>query len=163
VKGIIINMMKLIDFFIGLFSHLIPKKYKEKYFTILRSEGFMYLVFGALTTIVSYVTYAVATRIFQIGIIPADIISWVCSVAFAFVTNKLYVFKSTSNSIKNVTKEAVSFVTARLLSLGMEVGMIYVMILPVIGINDLVAKLIANIAVIIANYFLSKLIIFKKK
>ncbi|MBE6551679.1 MAG: GtrA family protein [Ruminococcaceae bacterium] len=123
----------------------------------------MYLVFGALTTIVSYVTYAVATRIFQIGIIPADIISWVCSVAFAFVTNKLYVFKSTSNSIKNVTKEAVSFVTARLLSLGMEVGMIYVMILPVIGINDLVAKLIANIAVIIANYFLSKLIIFKKK
>ena len=123
----------------------------------------MYLVFGALTTVVSYVSYAVATRLMHIDIIPADVISWICAVVFAFITNKLYVFKSTSSDKKVLLREGLSFVTARLLSLGMEVVLIYIMVLPVIGINDLVAKLIANIAVIFANYFLSKLIIFNKK
>ena len=122
----------------------------------------MYLVFGVLTTIVSYVTYAIATRLLHLGIYTSDVISWICSVTFAFVTNKLYVFKSLTKEKKAVLKEALSFYSSRLLSLGLEVAVIFILVRPPFSSNDLIAKLIGNVLVLIANYLLSKLFVFKK-
>ena len=53
-----------------------------------------YLIFGVLTTIISIASYAIFTNIFYIDILISNILSWILSVLFAFVTNKLFVFKS---------------------------------------------------------------------
>ena len=56
----------------------------------------------------------------------------------------------------------MSFIAMRLVSFGMELVLMFVTV-ALLGLNDLVMKLVINILVIIANYVFSKLVIFKKK
>ena len=82
--------------------------------------------------------------------------------AFAFWANKKYVFKSTDWSRDVLRRELIAFVTARLISLGIDLG-IKQLTVQVFHMNDLIAMLIASVVVIVANYFASKLWIFKRK
>ena len=77
-----------------------------------------YLIFGVLTTIISIASYAIFTNIFNIDILISNILSWILSVLFAFVTNKLFVFKSKNNSFKSSIVECLKFYASRLFSLG---------------------------------------------
>lgn len=123
-------------------------------------ELLLYLVFGVLTTIVNIGTYYICKKIgidYQIS----NIIAWVCSVAFAFITNKMYVFESDKTDSKTLLKELSSFFSFRLLSLAIDMGCMYVLI-EILSTNDMIAKIISNIIVVIANYIFSKLFIFKK-
>lgn len=147
------------------------KKIKE----ILRNdrirELIVYGIVGVLTTVISYVIYFAITRGVAAlkGIAPdgavlilvANIISWICSVAFAFWANKVYVFRSTKWNAQTLKKELSGFVAARLFSLGFDAGFMELVVW--LGMNDLIAKLLSNVLVIIINYFLSKFLIFKKK
>lgn len=124
-------------------------------------ELILYLVFGVLTTLVNIITFYFCKNIgiyYQIS----NIIAWVASVLFAFVTNKFYVFQSDEMDKRTLTKEISSFFGFRLLSLGIDMICMYCLI-EILFINDLVAKIISNVVVIIANYVFSKLFIFKKK
>lgn len=118
----------------------------------------MYLVFGVLTTVVNIVAYYVVADCLKINYLIANIAAWFLSVLFAYVTNRKYVFESKSDYI---LKEMISFFSARLATGALDMGFMYVavnfQILP-----DFIAKIVANIFVIIANYVLSKLFIFKK-
>jgi len=94
-------------------------------------------------------------------VLTANTVAWVLSVAFAFITNKLFVFQSKSFAAKLFWRELSTFVGARLLSLGVDsLGML--LMVNVLAWNDWLAKIIMNIIVIIMNYVLSKMIIFKK-
>ena len=125
-------------------------------------EIVMYLIFGVLTTLVNIISYYIFTRVVPLGEYISNIIAWIISVSFAFVTNKLFVFDSKSKKAKTLLKELTSFITFRLLSLGIDMGSMYVMI-SLLKFNDMIAKIIANGIVIILNYLFSKLFIFKKK
>jgi len=135
-------------------------------------EMFLYLVVGGLTTVVSYVSYFLITRIVSaMSGVPTDTVwlgtlgtafSWCAAVAFAFYPNKKYVFKSTDTSKKQLFSEIKSFVTARLLSLGVDAGMMAILMGP-LGVNDLLSKLITQIVIVVLNYFASKFWIFRKK
>ncbi len=123
-----------------------------------------YLIVGVLTTIVSLFVYYLCTAFFlnpengfQLQL--ANVIAWVISVAFAYITNRLFVFKSKE---KNIVKEATSFVGSRIISLIMDMFIMFV-IVSVLHFNDKIGKLISQIIVIVANYVLSKLFVFKKK
>ncbi len=124
-------------------------------------EVFTYLFFGGLATIVNFVSYAIAQQIFQLSMPVSNTISWICSVLFAFVTNKVWVFRSKSPSYTHLFIEFGKFVFYRIVSYGLDMG---AMILMINGLemNDYVAKIITQILVVLANYVFSKLFIFNK-
>ncbi|MDO5557051.1 MAG: GtrA family protein [Clostridia bacterium] len=132
------------------------KKMIKKY-----REVIMYGIFGVLTTVVNYLTYYLVSRLCGLGINVSNIIAWVISVAFAYITNKIWVFESKDNSITNILEEIIKFIGARVFSLLLELVIMNVFV-GIMGMNDLIIKIIANIIVIIINYVLSKFMIFKK-
>lgn len=137
------------------------KKIKELY--LKYKEIINYLVFGGLTTVVNFVTYYITARIIGIEEVTSSSISWFCSVLFAYITNKLFVFESKSNSKKEFFKEMISFFLARIASgILCDVGTFALMV-KVFNVNDIIAKIVTQIMVVIVNYVFSKLIIFKKK
>ena len=119
---------------------------------------------GGLTTVVSLGTYFICTATFldpsnSLELQMANIISWVIAVGFAYVTNRIYVFKSKE---KNYLKEVSSFVGARVFSLLLDMLTMF-LIVSVFTWNDKIGKIISQVIVTIVNYVLSKLIVFKKK
>lgn len=128
------------------------KKYKE----IIN-----YLIFGGLTTLVSIVTYALFTKLFLINYLISNVLSWIIAVLFAFITNKLFVFESKSKDKKLVTKEITNFFFFRIVSLVIEMVIMYIFV-DLLSINDLITKVIAQVIVILSNYIFSKVFVFKK-
>ena len=123
-----------------------------------------YLVVGVLTTVVSLVSfYIVRLFIFthntQLHIQIANIISWILSVLFAFITNKKYVFKSSKKG-KDKLKEMIKFYLSRLTTLVIDMLTMWILT-SIIHINDKIAKLIVQIILVILNYIFSKLFVFK--
>jgi len=131
-------------------------------------EVINYLIFGVLATAVNLGTkYLLLFTILDakepIQLQTAVIISWIVACIFAYFTNRTIVFKSES---KEVLKEAMSFVTARLITLGMEMFIMFIFVTVLELNSDLWVAfwvLVAQAVVIISNYIFSKLIIFKKK
>ena len=126
------------------------------------TELVAYLFAGVATTVVNYVVYFMATRWLGMGVMAGTWTAWVFAVAFGYAANKAFVFKTHCENTAALVKEAVSFFAMRLVSLGMETVLMFVTV-EVMGLNDLVMKLIVNLVVIIANYVFSKMFIFRKK
>ena len=125
-------------------------------------ELWNYLIVGGLTTIVSLGTYFICTTTFldpgnTIELQIANVISWIFAVAFAYVTNRIYVFKSKE---KNYLKEISSFVGSRVFSLLLDMLTMF-LIVSVFTLNDKIGKIVSQIIVTIVNYVLSKLLVFK--
>lgn len=77
-------------------------------------EPILYLVFGGFTTLINIVAYAVCKHLMGIDTIPSNAIAWVLGVAFAYVTNKIFVFESKTDTLSALLKECMSFVWCRL-------------------------------------------------
>ena len=129
------------------------KKYKEV---------LLYILFGVLTTLVNFFSYFLFYNILFIKNVPATIISWFLSVVFAYITNKLFVFESRSFNTKVVFREAITFFSARAFTGVLDVAIMFVTV-DLLLLNSTICKLASNILVILLNYILSKLWIFKKK
>ena len=125
------------------------------------TEMIAYLFAGVATTVVNYVAYFLATRVAGLGVMGGTWVAWVIAVAFGYVVNKAFVFNTHCANALALLREAVGFFAMRLVSLGMETLLMYLTV-TVLGLNDLVMKLIVNIVVIILNYVFSKLVIFRK-
>lgn len=121
----------------------------------------MYGVFGVLTTLVNIISYYILYNTLHVSNITSTCIAWILSVLFAFITNKLFVFDSKSFEMKLLLKEVSSFFTCRFLTGLLDVGIMYVAV-DLLSLNALFWKILSNVLVIIINYVLSKLIIFKK-
>ncbi len=123
-----------------------------------------YLIIGVLTTIVSLVSYYLLTitildplNVIELQI--ANIISWILSVLFAYVTNRKYVFVSKN---KNIKKEISKFVSSRLTTLFIDM-LLMALFVSILNFNDKIIKLIVQIIVIVLNYIFSKLFVFKEQ
>lgn len=127
------------------------KKYKEI---------IMYVIFGGFTTVVSFITYWVFSSPLGFSGLVSNIISWIASVTFAYVTNKLFVFDSKDTSLKKILTEALSFYGCRLFSGAVETFFIWLTV-DIFGFNSMLMKLIVSVFVVIANYFFSKIFVFK--
>ena len=143
------NMVKLLENYIEDTNHT---SWFNKYYEVLS-----YLFFGGCTTLVNILTFWVM-RLLKVGVYTSNIIAWIVSVLFAFITNKLFVFESKGNAIK----EGISFFAFRLLSLVFDMGIMYLLV-DILNWNDLLSKVLTNIFVIIINYVFSKVFIFKKR
>ena len=127
-----------------------------------------YLIIGVLTTIVNLaVKYALlftvlnASDATQLQI--AVVISWVVACIFAYITNRKIVFKSKS---RKILKEFTAFVSARIFTLILEMLIMFIFVTLLKLDSDLwvvIWPLVAQVVVIVVNYVLSKLVIFKKE
>lgn len=146
------NMIKLLDNYIKESDNT---SWYHKY-----KEVLLYLFFGGCTTLVNIVSFLIL-RYLNINLYASNVIAWLISVFFAFVTNKLFVFESDSKDIKKTFIECIYFFGCRLLSLLFDMGIMYLLV-NVLNVNEVISKIVSNIFVIIINYFFSKLIVFKK-
>ncbi len=135
---------------------------------IANRETISYLVFGVLTTAVSIISYELVKLMLTGGAEPspvqmniANVSSWILAVTFAYVTNKIFVFRSMSMSCKVLLKEISAFVGARLLSLGFEIVWMNITV-SLLHFNDSICKIAAQFVIVVMNYIFSKLFIFKK-
>ena len=133
------------------------KRLLEKYWDILT-----YLFFGVLTTVVNYLVYLPCYNLLGWSAGLSNILAWIVAVAFAFVTNKPFVFKSYDWSWNVVWPELTKFVGCRIGSGVLETGILLVCV-DMLAWNGNVMKLITAVLVIVLNYIGSKFVVFKKK
>ena len=122
-----------------------------------------YLIVGGLTTVVSLaVYYGCVLTVFDpqnpIQLQAANVISWIAAVTFAYFTNRKYVFECDN---ENKLQEAAKFYGSRVTTLLMDMAFMFLLV-TVLGIGDKIAKLIVQVIVTVANYVLSKFIVFRK-
>lgn len=132
----------------------IAKKYREQ---------IAYLFFGGLTTLISWGIYS---GLFYFAFdksrnILSNVISETIAITFAYVTNKLFVFQSKTNSFSALLKELLSFYGMRILSTFINLGAMYLLV-DCLTLEAWVCKIAVNFIIIILNYLFSKLFIFKK-
>lgn len=121
-----------------------------------------YLFFGVLTTAVNYVVYLPVYNLMGLSAAVSNAIAWVAAVAFAYLTNKPFVFKSNDWSMKTVIPELVSFVGCRVASGAIETVILLVTV-DLLGWNGNIWKLVTSVLVVILNYIASKLVVFRKR
>ena len=122
----------------------------------------MYLVFGVMTTAVNYLVYLPCYNLFGLSASVSNMISWVVSVAFAFLTKKPFVFRSHDWSAKVVWPELVKFVGCRVGSGVMETVILFVTV-DTLRWNGYIWKLVTSVLVVVVNYVGSKLLVFRNK
>ena len=129
-------------------------------------EVISYLFWGGIAFVLSVLLFWIFNSKLGMGEVLANTIDWIILVIFTFFTNKLFVFRSKAGSPKAFGREFVSFVLARLFTLLLEDAIIWVGCSK-LGFNaeigSLIVKLIAQFVVIVSNYILSKLIVFRHK
>lgn len=129
-------------------------------------EIILYIVFGVATTIINWSAYAVLVKYAHLSIFLGNAISWLAATLFAFITNKLWVFMSKSMHPSVLVKEFVLFVSTRLGTGAFEVLAVPALVhlglnQPFLNVRGFAAKILVSVVVVILNYILSKLIIFK--
>ena len=123
----------------------------------LKKELIFYIIFGILTTILNILIYLFFAKICNVNYIISNILAWIISVLFAYVTNRIWVFESKN---QNIAKEIVLFFGGRFSSGVIDTLLMYIFI-DMLFINDFISKIIIQVIVIILNYLFSKLIVFK--
>ena len=130
---------------------------KKNYREIIR-----YLIVGVLTAVVSLAVYYVCVLTFlnpqsALQLQAANVLSWIAAVTFAYITSRIYVFQSKR---KDWLQEAAAFYSSRLLTLFMDMAIMFVVV-TLCGMNDKLGKLVVQVVVTIANYIFSKLFVFR--
>ena len=122
-------------------------------------ELILYVFFGGLATVVSIGTFYVFNLLMHE--LVANVLSWVITVGFAYWTNRTWVFCSQVRG-RGVWKEMLTFYSGRLLTLGLE-ELILLVFATVLAWNATLVKIAAQIVVLVGNYAISKLLIFRNK
>ena len=124
-------------------------------------EALLYLFFGGLTTVISIAVFWLFRRPFALNELVANIISWVIAVLFAFFTNRTWVFRAPTRSAGEFLRQMGSFFGGRVVTLLIEEALLAVFI-TWLHLPDMPVKIAAQVIVIVLNYVISKLFVFKK-
>ena len=120
----------------------------------------LYILFGGFTTVVSIGSFVLFVSVMGMNELVANVLSWLLAVGFAYITNRIWVFCSRTQG-RELGKEVVTFYSGRLLTLAMEEGFLLVFV-TWLHLNSTVIKVLAQVAVLIGNYVISKFFIFRK-
>ena len=143
----------------------------EKIKAFLRKdrEVLLYLLFGGLTTVVDFGVSFLLYRLLgdameqnRLLIHAANAVAWVCAVLFAFFTNRVWVFRSDRRGFLPILLELFSFAGGRVLTFLLQEGVI-ALFYDVLALNKYAVRIGAAILVILLNYVISKLLVFRKK
>jgi len=125
-------------------------------------EGIDYLFWGGVAFVLSMVLFYIFANMMMIEEQIANVITWIICVIFTYLTNRTFVFKSRTTGARAIIKEFTEFTSARLATLVLENVVLFICI-DLLLWHNMIAKLIGQFLVIVSNYILSKLWIFKKK
>ncbi len=130
-------------------------------------ELISYVFFGGLTTLINWGTYFVLVRILggaqsAQAVLFATAISQIIAITFAYITNRIFVFKSRQKGFKNIVIEMSKFFFFRGASFLLDLALMYIGVV-LLFVNDSIMKLISNIIIVLVNYIFSKLFIFNKR
>ena len=134
---------------------------------IKHREIIVYLIVGVMTTVVAWAAKFLWNIVFYAGTahpLPVQttiltIVEFVAGVAFAYPTNRKWVFQSTN---PNILKEAAGFVASRLATLGIQM-LLNLVLINVLNMNFYLATVLISVVVVVSNYVFSKLLVFRKK
>jgi putative flippase GtrA len=140
---------------------------KIKALCIKHREIIVYLIVGVMTTVVAWAAKFLWNIVFYAGTahpLPVQttiltIVEFVAGVAFAYPTNRKWVFQSTN---PNILKEAAGFVASRLATLGIQM-LLNLVLINVLNMNFYLATVLISVVVVVSNYVFSKLLVFRKK
>ena len=126
-----------------------------------------YIIVGGLTTLVSLASkwillFTVLDAASALELQIAVIISWICAVSFAYITNRIFVFKSNN---KNILKEITSFFGARTLTLLLEMVIMWFFVTLLRMNSDtwvLIWTILSQFIILVLNYVFSKIFVFRK-
>lgn len=152
------------------------EKIKALFKKLVNKETVTYVIFGVLTTLVNLVVFKGCDVLFKgEHYLVSNSVAWIAAVAFAYVTNKLFVFESKSWRFDVIKKEIPSFLGARIASYFIEQAGLWFFV-EILHFDEKVfdfiivrlsgkitAKLIIGVVVVVINYVLSKFMIFAKK
>ena len=146
------------------------EKVKEMIKKVCTKEVITYIIFGVLTTIVNIVISYLLKAIWQVEGNLASTIGIICSILFAYITNKIWVFESKAKGMKENAIEFVKFILGRAFTMLIEIVGVFIL-------NDgihlfygmltdnmayLINKCMITVIVIILIFFISKFFAFKK-
>ena len=134
----------------------------KKILSIINVETVRYLVVGGLTTLVNIISYAILYQILKIEVTISNVISVALAIIFAYMANKIFVFKSKTNSLKELICEMIKFCGARLSTMIIEVVGVFALY-NIMKINPMISKILTQVIVVIVNYFISKFLVFNKR
>ena len=120
-----------------------------------------YIIVGGMTTVISILSYYLIRIILSantdLNIQISTVLSWIFAVTFAYFANRIFVFKSNNSK----SKESIKFVTSRIMSLLIEMFVMF-LLTGILKINDKIAKILVQFIIVILNYLFSKIFVFKK-
>ena len=123
-------------------------------------EVLLYLFFGGLTTVISIAGFAFCVYAAGIDALISNVISWILAVLFAYITNSIWVFRAKPRNIRERFSQMAGFYGGRVATLVMEEAVLLIGI-RFLGFPDLPVKIAAQVLVLVGNYLISKLLVFK--
>ncbi len=131
----------------------------------------LYIIFGGLTTVIDWAVsfalyhfFADAMDTNRLLMHVFDVIAWICAITFAYVTNRVWVFDSKRRGFLPILAELGAFAGGRLLTLGMQEGILLLWYTILKSEQSpFLLRIVVSVLVVVANYFISKLLVFRKK
>lgn len=128
----------------------------------IRGEALRYIFIGVCTTLINFAIFTIMCKGLQIDVTISNVTSVITSILFAYVANKIVVFRSHCRNLLGLILEFSKFVGARLFTMIIEVGGVFLLV-NVIGQDSVVGKLETQVLVVAGNFFISKYLVFKAK
>jgi putative flippase GtrA len=125
-------------------------------------EVIAYIVMGGLTTLINLAFFFLCNDIFSMNYVVATTISWFISVLFAYFTNKIFVFNSSSFELNVIYYEILRFMGFRITSYIFDV-LFMILLIEFFIVEENISKIVSNGFVVLINYFASKFFVFNKK
>jgi putative flippase GtrA len=158
------------DFFDRLMTKGFLKKFEAFYKS--KKEILLYLFFGGCTTLVGIIFYAIPVKLISLPdlmlfnaridmtVQVSNVISWICAVTFAYITNRTWVFEDKAYGARGVAAECFAFFAGRFVTLIIE-NILLNLSTTALGMGEIIAKIVVSVVTIILNYIISKLFVFK--
>ena len=124
-------------------------------------ETVRYVIIGAMTTLINVGLFKLLWGIIGIDATVSNVTSISVSILFAYVANKLVVFRRRSDSVGDLLQEFAKFVGSRLFTMAFEIGAL-LLFFNLLGYDAFIVKIVVQVVVIVANYVISKAIVFRK-
>lgn len=132
---------------------------------LLTGETARYLLMGVCTTLVNLLSFWALCRLTPLGgseggITAANVSSISLAILFAYVSNRRFVFRSKARGLSGLLGEFGRFAGARLVTMGVEVGGLW-LALRLLGGHPMAGKVLTQGVVMAVNYLLSKYVVFR--
>jgi len=158
-------MRKNKDFFDRMFLRLLQKHPGAKRlqpFYVRYKEMLLYSFFGLGTFLIAFYSYMFFSEQMALNILVSNAVSWIFATTFAFITNRTWVFSNHAKGVGAFFLQMGSFFFGRFITLVIEEGMLHVLVVQQ-GLPNMPVKFVSQVIVIILNYLISKLLVFRKR